>query len=309
MSYESVLAARAAFLRQGEVVFLCVLMTILTMFLSAIGVMTDSHDVHFWAAVGVLVILLPSFHIMLRPEIAKMNTFFVLQAALSLSIGGATFYFYTDQEDQYPEGPHFSASFFASTLGFVASGMSLLGLFTYTKYMKDWNYRSLILFSNILVTILSLLDVVMFLRLNVKLGVPDSFFVMGSSVATVVIRQWQWMPGVVVMSQLCPVGMEATMFALLAGCANVGSQVADYMGAYMLAQLDVHPSGARHESAQFANLWKASCAATLMPAITILLIPFLIPHAKQTDKLLLQDTSSATAGSLYSRWKNRRSCL
>eukprot|EP00932_Pfiesteria_piscicida_P006165 SRR837773.16089.p1 GENE.SRR837773.16089~~SRR837773.16089.p1 ORF type:complete len:153 (-),score=20.73 SRR837773.16089:42-500(-) len=147
----------------------------------------------------------------------------------------------------------------------------------------------------------------MFLRLNLKWGIPDDYFVMGSSVATVVIRQWQWMPGVVIMSQLCPKGMEATMFALLAGCSNVGSQVSDYMGAYLLSSLHVHPSGATGEAKQFENLWKASLISTLLPAITILMIPVFIPNARQTDKLLNEESTSATTGSLWSRWQAWRS--
>merc|ERR1711865_1208233 len=112
----------------------------------------------------VLAILLPSFHFLLRPEIAKVNTFFVLQAALGITINGASFYFYTDKADQFPEGPHFSAWFFTTTLGLVSSFMSFVGLATYNRYMKEWSYRSLLMFCNIIVTVLSLGDVLMFTR-------------------------------------------------------------------------------------------------------------------------------------------------
>jgi len=294
-------ALRDNILRQGEVLFLCALMTVLTIFLAIVGAVSTSHIHHLAAAIGVLLVLLPSFHLLLRPEIAKVNSFFVLQAALNLSIGGATFYFYTDPPEQFPEGPHFSPWFFASTMGLVSACMSIVGLALYTKYMKNWGYRALILFSNSLVTVLSLLDALMFLRLNVRVGIPDAVFVLGSSVMTTVIKQWQWMPGVVVLSQLCPKGMEATMFALLAGCANLGGQIADYLGAYMLSTLGVHPSGAPGESHMFDNLWKASVVSTLLPAVTILFIPVLIPSAKQTDKLLLENPTSATSGSLLQR--------
>lgn len=291
-------ALREEFLKQGEVLVLCGLMTVLTLFMSFVGSASASHGAHLASALVVLCVLLPSFHLLLRPEIAMVNTFFVLQAALSLSIGGATFYFYTDPPEQYPEGPHFSIWFYASMMGLVGSAMSIVGLAVYTTYMKSWNYRWLILFSNILVTVLSLLDVVMFLRLNVRVGIPDTAFVLGSSVMTTVIKQWQWMPGVVILSQLCPQGMEATMFALLAGCTNLGGQISDYLGAYMLSVLEVNPNGAVGESRQFDNLWKASIISTLLPAITIIFIPILIPSAKQTDKLLLEDPTSATRGSL-----------
>eukprot|EP00929_Paragymnodinium_shiwhaense_P074098 TRINITY_DN37904_c0_g2_i1.p1 TRINITY_DN37904_c0_g2~~TRINITY_DN37904_c0_g2_i1.p1 ORF type:complete len:698 (-),score=113.59 TRINITY_DN37904_c0_g2_i1:74-2167(-) len=293
---------RQAFLKQKEVLFLCGLMTMLTFTLTVVGTVTHDHDIHFRTAVAILVTMVSATSLLLRPEIAKVNSFFMMQAALSVNINGATFYFYTDTAEQYPEGPHFSPWFFTTALGLVASVMSLLGLATYTQYMKNWTYRSLLVFSNLLVTLLALLDIVMFRRLNLEYGIPDRFFVLGSSVATVVIRQWQWMPGVVVMSQLCPVGMEATMFALLAGCMNLGNQIADFLGAYLLAVLEVHPRGALNESHEFANLWKASCVSTLLPGITVVLIPLLMPPQRQTEKLLFIDSTSATAGSLWSTW-------
>jgi folate/biopterin transporter len=290
------------FAEQKEVIGLGILMTACTVVITIVGAVSKSHLVQFVTAIGVLVILLPSFHFVLRPEIAKVNTFFVLQAAMGIGINGASFYFYTDKPEQYPDGPHFSAWFFTTTLGLVSAFMSLLGLATYNRYMKDWTYQNLILICNVMVTLLSLLDVVMYLRLNLVLGIPDVAFVLGSATATIVIRQWQWMPGIVILSQLCPKGMEATMFALLAGCANIGNTISDYIGAFVLEILGVHPTGAVNESAQFQNLWKASCIATMLPAVTIVLIPMLIPRAKQTDSLLLSNPGSAIAGSPMSRW-------
>lgn len=294
------------FAKQKEVLGLGVLMCVCTLVLTFMGATSQSHFHTFLAAMIVLAVLMPAFHMVLRPEIARVNTFFVLQAALGITINGATFYFYTDKPEQFPEGPHFSAWFFTTTLGLVAASMSFIGLATYNKYMKNWTYRSLLLFCNTVVTLLSLLDVVMYTRLNLWLGIPDTVFVLGSSVSTIVIRQWQWMPGMVIMSQLCPAGMEATMFALLAGCANIGNTIADYTGAYVLEVLHVHPTGAAGESAQFQNLWIASCIATMLPAITIFMIPYLIPQARQTDKLLLANPTSATSGSPLSLWLESR---
>lgn len=96
------------------------------------------------------------------------------------------------------------------------------------------------------------------------------------------------------------------MFALLAGCANIGSTIADYVGAYVLEVLHVHPTGAVGEGVQFQNLWKCSCIATMLPSLTILLIPHLIPQAKQTDRLILDNPTSATAGSPLSNWLEKR---
>merc|ERR1719164_102826 len=173
----------------------------------------------------------------------------------------------------------------------------------YNKYMKDFNYRTLLMVSNLLISVLSFLDIIMFTRTNVKLGIPDTVFVLGSSVSGTIIGQWQWMPGVVLLSQMCPKGMEATMYALLAGCHNLGNTLSEYMGAYILEKLEIRPSGADGETAQFDNLWIAALIATVLPTATLVLIPFMIPDAKQTDKLLDDNERSATEGSLWQRWQ------
>ena len=60
------------------------------------------------------------------------------------------------------------------------------------------------------------------------------------------------------MSQMCPKGMEATLYALLAGCHNMGGAISDYFGAFVLEYLSCNPSGTSLETAKFDNLWKAS---------------------------------------------------
>lgn len=52
-------------------------------------------------------------------------------------------------------------------------------------------------------------------------------------------------PGVVILSQLCPPGLEATMYALLAGCHNLGGTIASATGAWVLQVLEVQPAGAK----------------------------------------------------------------
>jgi folate/biopterin transporter len=289
-------------MEQKEAFFLCILMLVSTVFLTVIGMAFESNAAHFYGVMFVMVVILSAFSITLRPVIAKINAFFLVQTSLGIGIDGATFYFYTDTAEQYPDGPHFSVQFFTTVLGLVTSLFSLAGLFLYNKHMKDWNYRTLLMVTNLLISILSFLDIIMFTRTNVKLGIPDTLFVLGSSVSGTVISQWQWMPGVVLLSQMCPKGMEATMYALLAGCHNLGNTLSAYLGAYILELLNINPAGLPNEAAQFDNLWVASLIATILPTLTLILIPFLIPDKKQTDRLLDEDDRSATAGSLWNKW-------
>jgi hypothetical protein len=254
------------------------------------------------AAIAVALVMLIAFSVVLNPVTAKVNAFFLIQTSVGMSVGGASFYFFTDTAAEYPEGPHFSMEFLTTVMGTVGTVCSMVGIYSYQKCVSTWSYRSLLWMTNIIAAVLSVSDFMLFTRLNVRLGLPDHGFVLGSSVLGSIIGQWMWMPGIVIMSQLCPKGMEATMYALLAGCHNLGNTISASTGALLLEYLECQPSGAANESKQFEHLWVGSALSSLLPLVTCALIPWLIPDAKQTDKLLDDNVTDACAGSLWKEW-------
>mmetsp|Transcript_104387 Transcript_104387/g.164740 ORF Transcript_104387/g.164740 Transcript_104387/m.164740 type:complete len:549 (-) Transcript_104387:141-1787(-) len=298
--------ARAQLMEQKEACFLCVLMFAGTILLTFLGIFFESAKVNAIAALIVAFVMLIAFSVVLKPVIAKVNAFFLIQTSVGLSIGGASFYFFTDTVEQYPEGPHFSMEFFTSVMGTIGSICSMFGIYSYQKCVSEWSYHRLLWMTNIILAVLSVSDLMIFTRLNVRLGLPDHAFVMGSSVLGAIISQWMWMPGIVIMSQLCPKGMEATMYALLAGCHNLGNTIASNCGALLLEYLGCQPSGSPRETKQFEYLWVGSALSTVLPLLTCVLIPWLIPNARQTDKLLDENDQDATAGSLWKRWTCKR---
>jgi folate/biopterin transporter len=301
-SPQQVLEARKKMFEQKEACFLCLLMFVGTIVLTVLGIAFQNVLVNAVAAITVAVVMLIAFSVTLRPLIAKVNAFFLLQTSLGFSIGGATFYFYTDSADKYKDGPHFSMEFYTSVLGVAGTLCSLVGIYTYQRYMREWKYRDLLLMTNVVLSVLSVADVIMLSRLNVRWGIPDHVFVLGASVFQQIIGQWMWMPGVVIMSQLCPKGMEATMYALLAGCHNLGNTIASNCGALVLQWLGCAPSGRLNEDAEFTNLWRGAALSIVLPMLTLFLLPYMIPDARQTDKLLAEDDRDATTGSLWKRW-------
>lgn len=207
-----------------------------------------------------------------------------------MSISSAEFFFLTDTVEQFPEGPHFSKSFYVIGMGLTGSFCSILGAISYSFVMSDWHYRSVFYFSNIVSVLLGLLNVVFVLHWNRLIGIPDSIFIIGSEVIQVIIGTWTNMPLIVAIASLCPKNMEAIMYALLAGSSNLGGSLSQYIGASLLTYLEINPSGAVGESRQFANLWKAVLIVTLLPLLTIIAVPFLIPDASQKESLLTHDS-------------------
>merc|ERR1719433_2181140 len=98
-------------MKQHEALSLCLLMFAGTICLSFLGIHYESASVIAAGGVFIAFLVLLSFSIVLRPIIAKVTALFLIQGTLTFSITGASFYFYTDDADAFPEGPHFSKEF------------------------------------------------------------------------------------------------------------------------------------------------------------------------------------------------------
>jgi hypothetical protein len=299
---EEVQVHRAHMLAQPELVILCIVMTICALTLAAVALLQDSIIVSMWVAMALFVIIAAALLVFTRPMIGLMTCFMLIQSVLAITIEGGTFYFFTDDKDAYPEGPHFTKVFYTTGMGTVASMFSLLGMCAYYTWLKDCRYRPLYVAGNCLLVAIHACGVLVFTRYNLKLGIPDEIFMMGTVMIQSLVMQMLWLPTMVMLSHMCPKNMEATMFALMAGCSNLGSGIANFIGAGLLSYLGVTPNGSPGESAKFENLWVAGVIAAFVPMLTIFLIPFMVPDATQKERLL-DSTSSAVEGSPWQRWR------
>ena len=58
----------------------------------------------------------------------------------------------------------------------VGSVGSLLGVLLYQSALKDWNFRSVLFWGQVLSSLAGMLDLVLVTRLNTKIGIPDYIF-------------------------------------------------------------------------------------------------------------------------------------
>mmetsp|Transcript_9403 Transcript_9403/g.13107 ORF Transcript_9403/g.13107 Transcript_9403/m.13107 type:complete len:602 (+) Transcript_9403:206-2011(+) len=270
--------------RGEDFTYLAMIVTALGLGLAFSGVFYDNIRFNLVLALMCGFITILGFFRYTPPMIAKVNAFTLIQTLFSMSIEGATFYFFTDGPEQYPEGPHFSDWFYTTAIGLVASGTAILGIFLFNRYLGNMNYRTIFLWSSLVYTSLSLVNIIVFLRWNKAWGLSDKVFVLGSAALQTVIKEFNYMPAVMIMSRLCPKGFEATMFALLASASNLGANISNYSGAFLLDVMGVRPSGAANESEQFENLWLVALITSVLPCLPLVLLPYLIPDACPSDE-------------------------
>ncbi|XP_071722907.1 probable folate-biopterin transporter 2 [Rutidosis leptorrhynchoides] len=151
------------------------------------------------------------------PEVWRPCLFMYLSLVVSLNIHEGLFYWYTDSKD----GPFFSkeAVGYIFSIGSVGA---LLGAILYQNILKEYPFRNLLFWTQLLYALSGMLDFMLVLRMNLKIGIPDYFFVVIDESVSQMIDRLKWMPLLVLSTKLCPRGIEGTFFALLMSIDNIG---------------------------------------------------------------------------------------
>ncbi|KAL5699061.1 hypothetical protein ACHQM5_030013 [Ranunculus cassubicifolius] len=207
------------------------------------------------------------------PEVWRPCVYMYFSLALSLNIQQGMFYWYTDPK----AGPAFSQE----NVGFIfsiGSVGSLLGVLLYQNALKDYPFRSMLFWTQLLYGVSGMLDLVLVLRLNLKFGVPDYVFVVIDESVSQMIGRLKWMPLLVLSSKLCPSGIEGTFFALLMSIDNVGLLSSSWGGGLLLHILSINRT-------RFDNLWLAIFIRNVM-RISPLFLLYLVPRSDPNMPIL-----------------------
>ncbi|XP_010265508.1 PREDICTED: probable folate-biopterin transporter 2 isoform X2 [Nelumbo nucifera] len=207
------------------------------------------------------------------PEVWRPCAYMYLSLALSLNILEGMFYWYTDAK----AGPSFSQEIVGSIFS-VGSVGSLLGVLLYQNILKDYQFRDMLFWTQLLYGVSGMLDLMLVLRLNLKLGVPDYFFAVIDECVSQMIGRLKWMPLLVLSSKLCPPGIEGTFFALLMSIDNVGILTSSSGGGLLLHILKV-------TRVHFDNLWLAILIRNIMRILPLSFL-FLVPRSDPTSSIL-----------------------
>ncbi|XP_021747265.1 probable folate-biopterin transporter 3 isoform X2 [Chenopodium quinoa] len=139
------------------------------------------------------------------------------------------------------------------------------------------------LFSKLLHCASGMLDLILVLRLNLNLYIPDYLFIVIDEGVSHMIGRLKWMPLLVLSSKLCPSGIEGTFFALLMSIDQVGMLTSTWAGGFVLHYLHVTRS-------EFENLWLAVLLRNLLRLTPIFLL-FLVPRTDPNLPVLPSEIS------------------
>lgn len=235
----------------------------------------------------------------LRKDLAGLVIYMLCSGMLDMtySIQGASMYFFTDNSNMYPSGPALPASYISSTLPIVVQVSNLVGLLVY-GIMNRWTCRSCLQVAVATKTCFTVVAAMQFARLNTLVGISDYAVKMFVDCGQGVSGMWPAMAATVYMSETCPLGMTATIWALMQTCQSVGNSACGFMSAWVLDMFAVQPTGTGYEPDEFKNLWKVGVIAAVLDIVMLVIVFPIFPKSVKEGLHNL----SATYNSPVARW-------
>ncbi|XP_029126208.1 probable folate-biopterin transporter 6 isoform X2 [Cajanus cajan] len=241
-----------------------------------------TNDLHIEKKQGVLesvgTTIRGMYRTMSYPQGWKPSLYMFLALTLNVTTHEGHFYWYTDSK----AGPAFSQEF-VGVIYAIGAVASLIGVLIYHKALKDYGFRDLMFYAQLLYGISGLLDLIFILRWNLVIGIPDYFFVVIEESSTRITGKIRWMPMMVLSTQLCPLGIEGTFFALLMCIDSIGALLSRWGGGMLLRLLHITRT-------DFTNLWLAVLIRDIL-RFAILALVFLVPKTGQYEELLPSEVS------------------
>ena len=191
------------------------------------------------------------------------------------SSGGAFSYFLIDELQFTPE--------FFGRIALVSHVAGIVGIVIFRKFLLSLPLRTLFFWVMVLSVVLSLPAMGLVYGWYELIGVSPQFFAIADTLVSGPLSEIGFLPLLVLTARICPKGIEATMFAVLASLMNIGLAVSDMGGALLISIFDVH-TASEGIVANYANLDKVMWIAILSSFLPLPLLRFL-PETRVTEEV------------------------
>jgi MFS family permease len=199
------------------------------------------------------------------------------------SSGGAFSYFLIDELEFGPE--------FFGRLSVIGHVMGIVGVLIFRKWLISVSLKKLyvgIIFASV---ILSLPSLGLVYGWYEYLHMSPKMFAMADTLISGPLSEIGFLPLLVLVARICPKGIEATMFAVLASLMNIGLAVSDLGGAWLSVMFDVRQA-TETLAANYMHLDKVLWIAILSSFLPLPFIKFL-PEVRAVEEYIPSDVPSS----------------
>jgi hypothetical protein len=113
-----------------------------------------------------------------------------------------------------------------SLLALIGSFTLFFGTLIYNKWFQEWEVRTVYFIAMCISLVGTLTTLMQYTRMNIKMGISDLTFVIGTNVVTnTLTTAFYLLPTLTIYTRLTPKKIEATVYALLTSTFNLSSEV------------------------------------------------------------------------------------
>ena len=127
--------------------------------------------------------------------------------------------------------------------------VSIIGTLIYKKWLRNVSFIKIFGWALALSFVLENSLLLLVLHTNRIMGIPDFVFALAERIVITLVGQFISMPMVVLGARVCPVGVEATLYALLMSITNFGGVISSEWGSLFTTMFGI-------SGTNFTNLWK-----------------------------------------------------
>jgi folate/biopterin transporter len=250
--------------------------------ISAVAALSFETMTLLWVTSLCAALLCSASFLVLPRTAAVANTFMFLKELLYIQLPGPLDYFYTADDQCVPGGPHFSYAYYQTFTVIVGYIAGAVGVALFHKFFSRKSFRFTFWCTALLKVAASVVDIVIVKRWNRQLGLSDHIsYMLGDAIVFGMCQMLDFMPAVVLMSRLCPKGMESTMYAILAGFSNLGQALSNTTGAFLV---DVVLPVSASPPCDFSNLpMLLFVGHGLLPMLVVPLSIWMVPDESVSD--------------------------
>ncbi|KAG0499216.1 hypothetical protein HPP92_003907 [Vanilla planifolia] len=166
-----------------------------------------------------------------KPLIIRPMAWFFFSHVTVPNLSTVMFYYQT-------EVLHLEASFLGTARVIGWFGL-IVGTYMYNRYLKKMKLQRILMLAQLGLGAVTLVDIVLVSGLNARFYIPNKYMVLGGSAIADAINQFKFMPFLILSGQLCPPGIEGTLFALFMSINNLGSTLGSFYGAALSSTLNI----------------------------------------------------------------------
>lgn len=191
---------------------------------------------------------------------------FIWQATPSTE--SAFFFFTTNELGFQPE--------FLGRVNLATSVAGLAGIWLFQRKLKAVPFRTIFGWSAVISAALGMTALLLVTHANRTLGIDDHWFSLGDSVILTAMGKIAHMPILVLAARICPIGVEATLFALLMSVHNLGGILSYQLGGILTDCLGITQEN-------FDKLWLLVIIANLSTLLPLLFLGWLPASDEDQD--------------------------